>query len=241
MTMVAQRNLVVLRAGDSSLHPQWLTLPKQEWKFDLWIDYYAGTEPGKYRDTCDWYRESGGTKFPQLYSLIKENLEAVQKYNAIWFPDDDLGCDIAVINNLFMLFHKYHLDLAQPSLSQDSIYSFLITRNQPECTLRYTNFVETMMPLFRWEALTKCLDTFIESQSGWGLCRIWPKLLGYPQDKIAVIDGVVVQHLRKLGSGDLYKGLKTLPLEELQYLIKKYQISEFKTTVYQSIKGDESN
>jgi hypothetical protein len=228
-------NLVVLRAGDGSLHPQWLILPRQQQEFDLWVDYYGGTEPGKYRDTCDWYRESGGTKFPKLYSLIKENLDKVLKYDAVWFPDDDIACDTTIINHLFTLFHQYQLDLAQPSLSPDSKYSFLITINQPEYELRYTSWVEPMVPLFGRDALIKCLDTFNESQSGWGLCWVWPKLLGYPQNKIAIIDGVTVKHTRAVGRGDLYRGLKIQPGEEKRQLMQKYQIPGCEIFNYRSV------
>jgi hypothetical protein len=220
-----KRNLVILRAGDGSLHPQWEVFEKQR-EFDFWVDYY-GNVHGKYQDTCDRYRQSGGTKYPQLYSFIRKNFDTVQKYDAVWLPDDDISCDTVSINNLFALFHQYHLDLAQPSLSVDSYFGYSITVNKPEYVLRYTNWVEGLVPIFSREALMKCLETFSESQSGWGLCWVWPKLLGYPQDKIAIIDGVNVRHARAVGKGDLYRNLKISPSNEKQKIMEKYQIKGY--------------
>ncbi|KAK3241370.1 hypothetical protein CYMTET_48860 [Cymbomonas tetramitiformis] len=60
--------------------------------------------------------------------------------------------------------------------------------------LRYTQFVEVQMPVFSRYALEKCMKTFQETTSTWGLDLIWPKLLGYPTDKIAIIDAVQAYH-----------------------------------------------
>ena len=45
-----RRNLVVLRAGDNSLHHGWLDAPARD--FDLFVSYY-GSAPGRHRHTAD--------------------------------------------------------------------------------------------------------------------------------------------------------------------------------------------
>ena len=52
--------------------------------------------------------------------------DVVEKYDAIGLPDDDCFTNTSSINKAFQLFHKYNLDLAQPSVSGGYI-SHLIT------------------------------------------------------------------------------------------------------------------
>jgi hypothetical protein len=99
--------------------------------------------------------------------------------------------------------------LAQPALMPDSFYLWPVTVKHFKYNLRYTKFVETMVPIFSPEALRICLSTFNKNISGWGLDFIWPKLLGYPKKKIAVLDITPVRHTRRHGGGDLYKNIKS--------------------------------
>jgi hypothetical protein len=228
-----KRNLIICRAGESSLHPAWLNPPAYK-NFDLWVNYYGAT-PGKYARTCDLYRESKGIKYPEIHRFIIENIDRVIEYDAVWLPDDDLRCDARTIHEMFELFHHYELRLAQPSLSQDSNYSHEITLHHPECILRYTNFIEPMAPIFSRVALQICLPTFTQCQSGWGLDYVWPKLLSNAPDKVAIIDAVTVVHTRPVGNGDLYKKLPEHPMEELYRLGRQYGFTPFEMITFKSI------
>jgi hypothetical protein len=48
-------------------------------------------------------------------------------------------------------------------------------------------------------ALRLLFESFTITESGWGLDLLWPRLLGYPKDKIAVIDKIVIEHTREVG------------------------------------------
>jgi len=115
--------------------------------------------------------------------------------------------------------------LAQPSLLPIN-YSHEITINQEKNILRYTSFVEIMMPCFSRTALGKCIETFTENQSGWGLDLLWYKILGYPKNKIAIIDDVVAYHSKKsdIKNGDFYKKLGKSPFDELNEIKSKYKV-----------------
>jgi hypothetical protein len=217
------RNLVVCRAGDTSLHPLWLHPPEDK-NFDVWINYF-GTQPGKYVNDCLIYKESGGTKFPELYDLINENLEQILTYDTVWLPDDDIVTDVAAINQMFQIFNEHELWLAQPSLHPNSYYSYSITLKNDGCSMRCTNFVESMVPVFATKILLKLLHTFKESVSGWGLDFIWPKLLGNPRDKVGIIDSVAVFHSRPAGAGELYQQTRKPANDEMVNLTAKYKIS----------------
>src|SRR3954466_9170313 len=87
------RNLIILRAGDSSLHPQWISSGPCD--FDLLISYY-GKSPGRYVEQAQMYEGGSGRKWPCISALLDENAAVVAGYDAVWFPDDDLAADTAV-------------------------------------------------------------------------------------------------------------------------------------------------
>lgn len=195
------RNLIVLRAGDQSLHRQWL---QGNADFDLLISYY-GEEPGRYQSDTPMWEARKGPKWSCLADLLRERTELMVRYDAFWFPDDDLAADTAELNRMFALFNGLQLDLAQPSLTPDSYVSWPFLVQQPGNIARYVGFVEVMAPLFSRSALRRCLPTFSESRSGWGLDWIWPHLCAEERDDaVAILDAVAVRHTRPVG-GDLYR------------------------------------
>lgn len=192
------KNLVILAAGDESLHSNWL-YPNRD--FDLFIVYYGKT-PNKYFDESTFYATGEGPKFHLVHKVIQEHLELLAEYDAIFIPDDDLCLPQWEVNRFFRLFHFYELQLAQPS-----IIGWL---SHPMCApnamnlLRYTNWVEIMCPCFSKNAFKVCSSSFLETKSNWGIEWLWPKLLGYPEDKIAIVDAVTATHTRPCFFGDTY-------------------------------------
>jgi hypothetical protein len=78
--------------------------------------------------------------------------------------------------------------------------SHAITIPLPNTLLRYTNFVEILAPLMDLKTLLYLKDTFDENYSGWGYDFLWPYMLNYPKDKIAIIDSVVMTHTKPIGN-----------------------------------------
>ncbi len=214
--------LIICRAGDSSLHKNWLSKSKND-NFDLVISYY-GERGNLYIDDCIYYEKQKSTKFPSLYKLISNNINSILKYDIIWIADDDLLISSENINKMFNIFYSKNLWLAQPSLTRNSYYSYPITLQNQGLLLRYTNFVEEMAPIFSRDALLRCLHSFSESHSGWGLDFVWPKILGYPTQKIAIIDAVSVHHTRPVGSGPQYKLFRMDPWTEATMITQKYDV-----------------
>lgn len=198
-----RRNLVILRAGDQSLHPQWVA--KADRNFDLLVSYYGQT-PDMHRDSCDLYETRRGPKWPCLGELLDQHPELVERYEAVWLPDDDLAADTDTLSRMFDLFHAYQLQLAQPALTRDSYYTFDTLLQRAAFELRFTGFVEVMAPLFSRDALRRCRETFHLSRIGWGLDFVWPGLIdNADQRRIGVLDGTPVHHTRPVRGGDLYK------------------------------------
>lgn len=223
-----RRNLVIVRAGDNSLHTAWLVEePARNW--DIIVSYY-GDDPNLYRDKGQRRIDEKGPKWPPLHRLVGTLKNEITAYDYVWFPDDDLVCDAASINRFFDICHEFSLELCQPSLTLDSIAGHIITLTNKSFRLRYTNFVEIMAPCFSKAFLEKCWPSFTRNTSGWGLDFLWPTWASDPS-KIAVIDEVSVRHTR--ARGKLYTVLhqqgKT-PEQDMAELIAAENLSMTKVT-----------
>lgn len=224
--MEKRRYLVFCRASDQSLHKQWL-IPSNERSFDLFIEYY-GEKPDMYIDDCEYYsHHTEGSKWTRFPTLLKKHQELIFSYDAIMIADDDISMSSSSINKAFKTFTDHNLLLAQPALSLDSFYSHEITRQKNNFVLRYTNYVEGMLPIFSQDALKICWPTFEKCVSGWGLDQIWFTVLGEPKNKIAIIDAVPVKHTRAVFHGDLYITTKIDPWSELENIKKEYGVKYF--------------
>lgn len=223
MTPVVPRNLVVLRAGDRSLHGQWIAGPVRD--FDLFISYY-GNEPDRYRADTPLWEARKGPKWPCIGDLLQAQPALVERYDAFWFPDDDLAVDTATINRMFALFRGFALVLAQPALTPESFRAHPMLLQRPGHVLRHTGFVEVMAPIFEREALRTCLPSFSRSRSGWGLDWVWPRLLGAERrQSIAILDATPVWHTRPLG-GELYRNHPDMdPHRDVERLILEYDLT----------------
>ena len=216
-----RKNLIICRAGDKSLHKQWLGSENRN--FDLWINYY-GSVANKYLDNCIVYKQSGGLKYPEVYTFISDNLSKLLHYDAICLMDDDISTDTNNLNMMFNIFHCGEFWLAQPALTADSFFSHPITVQVSDSILRITNFIEPMCPIFRKDILLYLLHTFTESKSGWGLDFLWQHLLKYPRCKNMIIDACPVKHTRAPGTGEAYRILDVSPEAEAKDIMRKYSI-----------------
>jgi hypothetical protein len=230
-----RRNLVVLRAGDSSLHRQWLDAPDRD--FDLFISYYGRT-PGRHQEDADFYEARPGPKWPAIAALLEQNLTALGAYDTFWFPDDDLAASGPVIDRMFAFFHAFQLCLAQPALTRNSYYTWDTLLQDSRAHIRYTRFVEVMAPIFSRAALEVCRPTFAESRSGWGLDWVWPTLCRQAGlGRMAILDATPVRHTRPVG-GELYRNHPDLdPRNDAVRLLRKYGIAEVRAVAKYSFEG----
>lgn len=213
-------NLIIAPAGDDSLFKHWI---KDSPNFDLVLLYYGDNIDiaTSYTSYTPYVYAAKGEKYHLLKSFIQSNIDFISNYEYIWLPDDDVLIDTQHINKLFNIAKEYNLSITQPSM--DGYVSHEITKPVPNSLLRYTNFVEVLAPLFNQETLFKIYDTFDLNYSSWGYDYLWPHLLGYPQNKIAIIDDIVMTHTRPVGQN--YSRFPKLPWEEMNELLYSFNIS----------------
>lgn len=223
MTPLGPRNLVVLRAGDRSLHGQWIAGAVRD--FDLCISYY-GNEPDRYRADTPLWEARKGPKWSCIGEMLEAQPALLERYDAFWFPDDDLAVETVTINRMFALFRGFALALAQPALTRESFHAHPMLLQRPGHVLRHTGFVEVMAPIFDRDALRACLPSFGRSRSGWGLDFVWPRLVGAERRMdIAILDATPVWHTRPLG-GELYRNHPEMnPARDIERLILEYDLS----------------
>ena len=220
-----RRNLIVVRAGDNSLHRRWMNDSRAR-NFDLLVSYY-GKLSGRYQNRADHYHEMTGPRWPAHDWLWRNRRELFDRYDHVAFVCDDVDAVTSSWNLMFNLCEWFELDLAQPVIGGYANHA--ITRPVADCVLRYTNFVEVMCPVFSKGALALCGDTFGELVSGWGLEFFWAARLPYPQFKTAVVDSVRVVHSSPTRAGPLRPVLDALgidPVEELYGTLARLGVTD---------------
>ena len=222
-----QKNLVVVRAGENSLHREWM-IGKGQRNWDLFVSWY-GQDPYEPYENERVQHVKGG-KWDGLFKTFLTNPDLLNQYDYIWLPDDDIRTDTDTINALFDLIQKFELRVAQPSLTWDSYFSHFVTLNVPGLTLRYTNFVEVMVPCFEKSLLRDMLPFFEHTMTGYGLDWIWPLWDQDPKYKAAIIDCITVKHTRPLGRflSPMAKSKGSRPVDELEQILKHYHLPNAK-------------
>lgn len=225
------KNLVICPAGDNSIHNTWNTEGRD---FDTVILYYGDNEKvfEEYSKTSNRCLKVKGQKGKLLFDFISNNIPYIINYDFIWQVDDDIKSNFLDINKFFKINKLYDLWLSQPCISQN--VSFEIEKKNIDTILRFTNFVEILCPCFSLRTLLFLYNTYNYNQSSWGLDFLWPKLLGYPLDKIAIVDEVEVEHTRPVASG-YGSRFKKEPMLELKEIFNNFNLS-FNQTCYGAVK-----
>lgn len=233
--LTARRNLVIVCAGDSSLHPRWLQGGENR-TWDLIVSYF-GDDAERYLRPDVQRVDSKGTKWPALGAFMENNRELIGQYDFVWLPDDDIDCGSNDIDRMFEVARQEDLSLCQPSLEPDSYFTFPITLTIPVFKLRFTTFVEIMVPCFRRDLLLECVPTMSDTMSGWGLDYVWSTLANASGGRVAIIDAVTVVHTRPVGgpSYGLLRERGIAPHEEMRATLQKYGIHSTDRRVREAI------
>lgn len=139
-----------------------------------------------------------GGKWDGIFATISA-IKNIDHYKYVWLPDDDIAADCETINSMFAMMQEYGLSIAQPSLSSDSYFSSLHVAQNDQFILRYSNFVEIMVPCLRKDVLEYILPELETTLSGYGLDSVWHRLEGI-SNKAAILDSISVHHTRPIGS-----------------------------------------
>jgi hypothetical protein len=219
--------LLIVRAGDRSLHPGWLNGARA---WDLHISYFGAQEKpfGDLPPGVTLSREKG-PKYIGLKDCLEARGDFLRDYTHIGLPDDDLACDAGIWNRTFGILDEIGADLGQPSLLWRSFYSYDITMRRRWLKYRITDFVEVMAPIFKVAFLREALPTFAVNRSSWGLDYVWREIAKRKDCKLAIVDAASLLHTRALGKGGQYSAANmggSTQLGEYQTLLDTYRITD---------------
>jgi hypothetical protein len=221
-----RRVLVVVRAGSESLHEMWLCGAGTRRNWDLHISYFDDSAASPSNLPADVTTSiEPGTKSQGLVECLTKLADRIKTYDWVWLPDDDLAADSSMLNKFFDVVSEYELALAQPALGAGSHVSYDLTRQRPHMKLRYTTFVDIMAPCFSRQALAECLPHLDEASCGPEF--LFPQLLGYPKDRIAIVDETPVVHTQPLGGPTLDRADRLAECEA--FLARHSTVKRFET------------
>lgn len=209
-----KKNAVFVPVGKDSLHRQLL---KGDADFDLHLLIYDGSY-NKFCNDSDFVACDAGYKVDMTYRYLHRHPELFEKYEYFFLLDDDIVISTEDVNRLFSMMREYQLKIAQPSLVM-SYYTYKHTAFHPFYILRYTNFVEMMMPCFSRDALKAVLPTFEQKIRWCGIEMHWPVLVGSNHKDMAIVDAVSAKHTRPVQS---WNSLSQLQQENY---LKKHNLS----------------
>ncbi len=209
-----KKNAMFVPVGKDSLHRQLL---KGDADFDLHLLIYDGSY-NKFCNDSDFVACDAGYKMDMTYRYLHRHPELLEKYEYFFLLDDDIVISTEDVNRLFSMMREYKLKIAQPSLVM-SYYTYKHMAFNPFYILRYTNFVEMMMPCFSRDALKAVLPTFEQKIRWCGIEMHWPVLIGSNHNDIAIVDAVSAKHTRPVQS---WNSLSQLQQENY---LKKHNLS----------------
>ena len=219
-----RENLIIVRSGPNSRHPQWLEGdPDRSW--DLLLCPYKSIplKDALALGDIGISRVQPGLKWTGIRALFADwpfKKYDWHDYNYIVIADDDLQVAPGTWTRFFKLCEDNYAALAAPALTIGSVASHPITVQQAPTGARRTTFVEVMTPCFRTDVWEGMLPTLAETPSGigWGVDYVWAKLLGYKD--IFVMDETPVTHSRPGNNTD---EICKLGFAEMEAMLKKFQ------------------
>ena len=230
------KNVIISRNGPNSLHQEWL-INSDSKSWDLILLYY---DEDSFRRTQSQEGKSyfyPGGKWEAYYNFFRDYPEVLNDYDFFWFADDDISIQGKAINKMFQSMNDYDLDIAQPAMSLDSYFSYLVTIQCEFLKIRFSNFVEVMAPCLRKSVVKDMLPFFKDAFTGMGLDSIWTHKTRKEPNKIAILDEVVMTHTRPVG-GPLHQKLKEKNItfeEEISSNINKIGIKQIKPVIFSAI------
>lgn len=205
------RNLVIVMAGDDSLHERYAG----NRDFELWVCYYGDNAAvaERFRQGCDRFFVEKGQKWElvrQLGRLAREQgLPPFSAYDYVLLPDDDIDFPGGAtgVSGAFALARQVGADIFQPAIANEHV-SWPATRQIPGATCHAAAFPEIMTPAYSGEmfetAVLPTLHVHAHIEVGWGLepliARLAEAVLRRPP-RTFVLDRTPAVHTRPVSGG----------------------------------------
>jgi len=215
------RLLIIVRAGRGALHPSWRWFVNG--LADVALSIYDESDWAA--DSAEFVHHARGGKFPGLLAFFEAFPEVIEDYDYFWLFEDDLALPFASLRRTLDILKVFPFELAAPSLTCDSFFSWPIAVRNSQFLFRCTNFVEVMAPIMSRAFLRRALPAFGDNYSGWGHEWLWESLLAETGSFAAILDCAPITHGRRFGDGTLYRNRPAegwTPEEDKARMLAKY-------------------
>lgn len=210
---IGMRNLVIVMAGDASVHEQYAV----DRDFELWVCHWGADEAvaARYRKSCDRLFRMTGQKWALVREVgrlaRRERLPPFSDYDYVFLPDDDIDFPggAGQVSEAFALAREIGADIFQPAIANENVAAgWSETRCVPGNLCRATSLAEIMMPAYSGAIFASCvlplLHALIHIEAGWGIepliARFGEALRDRPT-RTFVLDKIPVVHTRPIGQG----------------------------------------
>jgi hypothetical protein len=206
---VTRPNLILTRGGDDSFHPVWIAQKDVARTFDLHVSYFGSKDapPNADEDGVSFTKDQARYKWGGMKVCLEKQPFNLDDYEYIAFPDDDLVVTTEGWNRAFALMKQYDLHAAQLALHPRSFYTINMTLQRQNTRLRFTNFVECMIPIARVEVFKHVSQYFGDPQSSWAIDHVIHHFLKDKPRAMAMLDAVPALHTRAHGVSAMYKDM----------------------------------
>ena len=205
--IMPKSNLVLTRAGDTSLHPKWIkNSPVQNRSWDLFVSYYGKT-PKKWQRDDILYTQYQGGKGDGIYDVFQKYPDLLDRYDYILMADDDFDMTAKQISRIFEIMRHYDLQIGQPSFSHSSYAVYFPQYHNPLFKIRYSNFAEAITTCLASSIWRQILPLYQDNPHAWYIDCFWARLCDDPQTQCAIIDEVQVTHTRPCTSSEFYQSV----------------------------------
>ena len=133
---------------------------------------YTGSQSNFSCPECVHVESNKGAKWLLIYSFTRSAAwfnSYQHHYDMVYVPDDDILQTSSAVDSLFEIHAKYGLAVSQPMLCSwlESHSSSWDVIKWPTTVLRYTNFVEIMVPVFNMSVFNgTVIDTLKYATTG---------------------------------------------------------------------------
>ena len=213
--MKSKKDLVIVAAGDASLH----TALRTGREYDLWVVYYGDDDDKaqQYSCDCDLLLRRQGLKWEIVRSFIERHITGngspFEQYRYILIPDDDLYFPHGSVDiqRLFESAEAVKAQIFQPAIRNENwSVSWEATRQVPGSYCHAVNIVELMAPGFTGKlfsrAVLPALNALEFQRAGWGIEPVitrFAEILLRRSVRTFVMDVVPMDHTRPVGRGTM--------------------------------------
>jgi hypothetical protein len=196
------RNLVIVRAGDHSLHPAGGT---RNW--DLHISHFGTlTEaPADLPPGVIWSSGERRPKWPGIADAIAAGLWSLDAYGWIAIADDDLIVEADAWSRAFDIARARNLPACQLSLLHGSFWAEPDTLRLPGLLLHFVKRVEQMAIIVRVDLFRRLIPFMSKPGNLWAMDHVLVHLAGEEAHRFAVLDTASALHTRRFWSGAAYQ------------------------------------